>query len=78
MGSDVRGVGTGMGGGMGRRPTISDLAAAAGAPGVVLFGPTDPDRWRPLGRTTVIRRESIDSITTREVLAALRNLRQPR
>ena len=28
---------------------VSHLAAAAGAPGVAIFGPTDPDRWRPLG-----------------------------
>ena len=33
---------------------VSHLAAAAGAAGVVLFGPTDPARWRPLGRITVL------------------------
>ena len=27
---------------------VSHLAAAAGAAGVVIFGPTDPDRWRPM------------------------------
>ena len=34
----------------------SHLAAAAGAHGMVIFGPTDPERWRPLGRVTVLRR----------------------
>ena len=33
----------------------SHLAAASGAPGVAIFGPTDPDRWRPLGRVRVVR-----------------------
>jgi ADP-heptose:LPS heptosyltransferase len=32
---------------------ISHLAGAVGARGVVLFGPTDPRRWRPLGRRLV-------------------------
>lgn len=32
---------------------ISHLAAAAGCPAVVLFGPTDPVVWRPLGRKVV-------------------------
>jgi len=30
---------------------VSHLAAAAGAPGIALFGPTDPARWRPLGKS---------------------------
>lgn len=50
---------------------VSHLAAATGTPGVVLFGHTDPARWRPLGRITVIRREPIESIDAAEVLAAL-------
>jgi ADP-heptose:LPS heptosyltransferase len=48
---------------------VSHLAAAAGAPSVVLFGPTDPARWCPQGRVQVIRRESIESIPCDEVLA---------
>ncbi len=55
---------------------VSHLAAAAGAPGVVLFGPTDPARWRPLGRVTVIRREPIDTIEPAEVMAALDAIRR--
>jgi heptosyltransferase III len=53
---------------------VSHLAAAVGASGVVLFGPTDPARWRPLsarGRIEVFTREPIDSIEMREVAAAL-------
>ncbi len=30
---------------------VSHLAAAAGAPGIALFGATDPARWRPLGKS---------------------------
>jgi heptosyltransferase-3 len=53
---------------------VSHLAAAVGASGVVIFGPTDPARWRPLsarGRIEVFRREPIDSIEEREVADAL-------
>ncbi len=50
---------------------VSHLAAAAGARGVVLFGPTAPARWRPLGRVTVIQREPIRAIEPSEVVAAL-------
>ncbi|HJQ83697.1 MAG TPA: glycosyltransferase family 9 protein, partial [Candidatus Binatia bacterium] len=34
---------------LGNDSGISHLAGAVGAAGVVLFGPTDPRRWRPLG-----------------------------
>jgi heptosyltransferase-3 len=55
---------------------VSHLAAAVGAPGVVIFGPTDPARWRPRGTggdasIRVLRREPIDSIETREVADAI-------
>ena len=52
---------------------VSHLAAAVGASGVVLFGPTDPARWRPLGSGTIniLRREPLDSIDVREVADAL-------
>ncbi|MFZ0886937.1 MAG: glycosyltransferase family 9 protein, partial [Candidatus Binataceae bacterium] len=49
----------------------SHLAAATGARGVVLFGPTDPDRWRPLGRVTILHRTSLEGIETAEVLRAV-------
>ncbi|HEY9157874.1 glycosyltransferase family 9 protein [Candidatus Binatus sp.] len=55
---------------------VSHLAAAAGASGVAIFGPTDPARWRPLapgagGRIEVLRRNPIDSIEADEVAGAL-------
>jgi ADP-heptose:LPS heptosyltransferase len=50
---------------------VSHLAAATGTPGVVLFGPSDPVRWRPLGRVTVVHRDPIDSIEVADVLASI-------
>ncbi len=50
---------------------VSHLAAAAGTPGVVLFGPTDPERWRPLGQTTVVRHEPIADLAPAAVMAAI-------
>ncbi len=50
------------------------IAAFAGTPAVVLFGPTDPAVWRPLGAdTTVIRAPGgcMADIGVEEVLAAL-------
>jgi ADP-heptose:LPS heptosyltransferase len=50
---------------------VSHLAAAAGAKGLAIFGPTDPARWRPLGRTTIIRREPPSALMPEEVAAAM-------
>ncbi|MGC1189922.1 MAG: glycosyltransferase family 9 protein, partial [Candidatus Binatus sp.] len=52
---------------------VSHLAAAVGASGVAIFGPTDPVRWRPLGpgQIAILRRDPIDSIAVREVAGAL-------
>jgi heptosyltransferase-3 len=55
---------------------VSHLAAAVGASGVVIFGPTDPARWRPRGPSgdasvRILRREPIDSIEVREVADAI-------
>jgi heptosyltransferase-3 len=52
---------------------VSHLAAAVGGSGVVIFGPTDPARWRPQGsgRIDILRGEPIDSIEVREVADAL-------
>lgn len=54
---------------------VSHLASAAGAAGVVLFGPTDPARWRPLGRVRVVQGNPISGIQPLEVIAALRRVR---
>ncbi len=53
---------------------VSHLAAAAGAPGLVIFGPTDPARWRPLGDVQVISRMPLDALEPDEVAAAIESL----
>ena len=53
---------------------IAHLAAAAGAPGVVIFGPTDPARWRPLGRVIVLHRMPLADLPWQEVDEALAGL----
>ncbi len=50
---------------------VSHLAAASGSPGLVLFGPTDPERWRPLGRTRVVRRDPLSELTVAEAAAVM-------
>ena len=55
---------------------VSHLAAAVGTAGVVIFGPTDPARWRPMGpggdaSIRILRREPIDSIEVRDVADAI-------
>src|SRR5579883_394256 len=46
---------------------VSHLAAASGARGVVLFGPTDPTRWHPLGNVRILHREPLDALLLDEV-----------
>jgi heptosyltransferase III len=53
---------------------VSHLAAAAGARGVTIFGPTDPDRWRPLGRVKVVSALNLADLTPAEVTAALKEI----
>ncbi|HVA80007.1 MAG TPA: glycosyltransferase family 9 protein [Candidatus Binataceae bacterium] len=50
---------------------VSHLAAAAGARGVVIFGPSDPARWRPLGRVTVMRASALEALTVEQVARPL-------
>ncbi len=50
---------------------ISHLAAAVGTPAVVLFGPTDPRRWRPLGKVKVLARSHLHDLQVLEVAQAL-------
>ena len=51
---------------------VSHLAAAAGARGVVIFGPTDPARWRPLGAVSVLWRMPLAELPWQEVAAAIK------
>ena len=53
---------------------VSHLAAAVGAPGVAIFGPTDPERWRPLGRVRVMREPRLVGMTPAEVASTLREV----
>ena len=50
---------------------VSHLAAAAGAPGVVIFGPTEPERWRPLGDVQIIHKNPLKCLTVEEVWPAI-------
>jgi heptosyltransferase III len=50
---------------------VSHLAAASGARGVVLFGPTDPGRWRPLGKIDVMRHEPLGDLPVEAVAERL-------
>ncbi len=52
---------------------VSHLAAAVGASGVVIFGPTDPVRWRPMGsgQIYILNRGPVASSEVREVAGAL-------
>ena len=50
---------------------VSHLAAATGARGVAIFGPTDPARWRPLGRVTILQTNNLESLTEGKVASAL-------
>jgi heptosyltransferase III len=59
---------------------ISHLAAAVEVPAIILWGPTDPEVWRPLGRSiSIVRsRAGIVGITVSEVLGqTLQLLRSP-
>ena len=50
---------------------VSHLAAASGARGVAIFGPTDPARWHPIGQVTVVRREPLARLGIEEVALAM-------
>ena len=49
---------------------VSHLAAALGVPSVVLFGPTDPGHWAPLGRGVRVLRKSVRCLGCEGVPAA--------
>jgi ADP-heptose:LPS heptosyltransferase len=39
---------------------ITHLAAFLGLPCVAIFGPADPERWTPVGRSTAVVRAPVD------------------
>jgi ADP-heptose:LPS heptosyltransferase len=54
---------------------LMHLAAAAGAPTVGLFGPTDATIYRPAGpRATAVVADSMDAIGVHRVIKAANNL----
>lgn len=53
---------------------VSHLAAAAGARGLVIFGPSDPERWRPLGDVKIIQKEPLESLLLEQVWPAVAEL----
>jgi len=58
---------------LGNDSGVSHLAAAAGAPTVAVFGPTDPDRWSPVGpavRTVRADTGSVGDVSVDAVVAA--------
>jgi heptosyltransferase III len=63
---------------LGNDSGVTHLAAAAGAPVVALFGPTDPAVWGPRGRKVTVLRagdgpgETMDRIAPEPVLQAVR------
>ncbi len=62
---------------LGNDSGVSHLAAAAGTPSVVLFGPTDPAVWRPAGDQIRVLRGATGEIaatSVEEVLEALRSI----
>ncbi|MBL9186411.1 MAG: glycosyltransferase family 9 protein [Opitutaceae bacterium] len=63
---------------LGHDSGVSHLAAACGAPCVLLFGPTDPAVWAPPApRVNVIRRgPTLDCIAVSDVLAAIQGSAQ--
>ena len=46
---------------------VSHLAAAAGARGLVIYGPSDPERWRPLGDVKIIQKEPLASLLLEQI-----------
>jgi ADP-heptose:LPS heptosyltransferase len=63
---------------LGNDSGVSHLAAAAGAPTLALFGPTDPGLWAPVGRHTAALSSpggSLEALELEAVIAAGRALR---
>ncbi len=60
---------------LGNDSGITHLAAAAGAPVVALFGPTDPAVWGPRGpRVQIVQARALDDLMPGDVFAACERL----
>jgi ADP-heptose:LPS heptosyltransferase len=61
---------------LGHDSGVSHLAACAGSPGLLLFGPTDPAIWKPpvANLRALQSAGGLDTLTVPEVLAACRPL----
>jgi heptosyltransferase-3 len=55
---------------------VSHLAAAAGSRGLVIFGPTDPQRWRPIGDVKTIQKDPLQSLALDQVWPSVAELMQ--
>jgi len=53
---------------------ITHLAAAAGAPVVAIFGPTDPAVWAPRGDRVQLVAGKLDEISVGQVLDAVQQI----
>jgi len=53
---------------------ITHLAAAAGAPVIAIFGPTDPAVWAPRGDRVRVVAGNLDEITVKQVLDAVQEI----
>lgn len=53
---------------------VAHLGAATGTGGVVIFGPTSPHRWRPLGEVAVIAAPDLAAIAPAEVYALVQKI----
>jgi ADP-heptose:LPS heptosyltransferase len=61
---------------LGHDSGVSHLAACAGVPSLLLFGPTDPGIWKPpVANVRALQAAGgLDSLSVPEVLAACRSL----
>jgi ADP-heptose:LPS heptosyltransferase len=60
---------------LGNDSGVTHLAAAVNVPVVALFGPTDPQIWRPLGeKVKTIRAEGLDALSVESVMKVLESL----